>query len=63
MNDALKKDLEQQVQNLYVPLEAANIALYYSNSVEDARVVQALEEQINTLVDALIELDAKELQH
>ena len=62
MNDTLKKDLEQQVQNLYGPLEAANIALYNSNSLEDARVVQALEEQINTLVDALIALDAQELQ-
>ena len=62
MNDTLKKNLEQQVQNLYGPLEAANIALHYSNSLEHARVVHALEEQINTLVDALIELDDQELQ-
>jgi hypothetical protein len=62
MNDTLKKDLEQQVQNLYGPLEAANIALHNSSSVADARVVQALEEQINTLVDALIALDTPEHQ-
>ena len=63
MDDALKKDLEQQVQNLYEPLAAANIAFHNTRSSEDANVVQALEEQINTLIELLMALDAKELQH
>ena len=62
MSEKLKIDLQQQIQSLYGPLEAANIALFKSKSVKDERIVHALEEQMNTLVDKLIELEATEAQ-
>ena len=62
MTQTLKADLEQQMKALYEPLAAANTALYQSKSVADQLVVQKLENQMNKLVDALIELDEREAQ-
>jgi hypothetical protein len=62
MTHTLKADLEQQMKALYEPLAAANTALYQSKSVADQLVVQKLENQMNKLVDALIELDEREAQ-
>ena len=62
MTHTLKADLEQQMKALYAPLAAANTALHQSKSVEDQLVVQKLENQMNKLVDALIELDEREAQ-
>jgi hypothetical protein len=62
MSDAVKNDLQQKLQALYVDLEKANIALFSSKSVEDELVVRALEDQVNELIDTLIEMDAEPLE-
>ncbi|PUE31138.1 hypothetical protein B9Z35_08925 [Limnohabitans sp. Jir61] len=62
MSDAVKNDLQQKLQALYVDLEKANIALFSSKSVENELVVRALEDQVNELIDTLIEMDAEPLE-
>ena len=56
------EDLQRQIDALYGPLAAANIALFKSKSIEDERVVQNLENQMNALVDKLIELESVEVK-
>jgi hypothetical protein len=62
MSGAVKNDLQQKLQALYVDLEKANIALFSSKSVENELVVRALEDQVNELIDTLIEMDAEPLE-
>ena len=62
MSNTRKKDLQQKLESLYAPMEAANISFFYSQSEENERVVLQLEESINALVDELIGLDDIEVQ-
>jgi uncharacterized coiled-coil protein SlyX len=57
MPQKLEADLRNQLQDLYEPLAAANVAFYNSQSAEDKAVVQKLERQMNKLVDQLIALE------
>ena len=62
MSKKIIEDLQQQIDALYGTLAAANIALFKSKSIEDERVVQKLENQMNELVDKLIELESVEIK-
>lgn len=62
MSKKIIEDLQQQIDALYGTLAAANIALFKSKSIEDERVVQKLENQMNALVDKLIELESVEVK-
>jgi hypothetical protein len=57
MPQELEADLRKQLEDLYEPLAAANMAFHYSQSAEDKVAVQKLEKQMNKLVDQLIELE------
>jgi len=62
MSKKIIEDLQQQIDALYGTLAAANIALFKSKSIEDERVVQKLENQMNAMVDKLIELESVEVK-
>jgi hypothetical protein len=57
MLQELEADLRKQLEDLYEPLAAANMAFHNSQSAEDKVAVQKLEKQMNKLVDQLIALE------
>jgi len=57
MPQDLEADLRKQLEDLYEPLAAANMAFHNSQSAEDKVTMQKLEKQMNKLVDQLIALE------
>ncbi|WP_353134788.1 hypothetical protein [Limnohabitans sp.] len=57
MPQKLEAELRKQLEDLYEPLAAANVAFHNSQSAEDKAVVQKFERQMNKLVDQLIALE------
>lgn len=60
MPQELEVDLRKQLEDLYKPLAAANVAFHNSQSAEDKVAVQKLERQMNKLVDQLIALEDRQ---
>jgi hypothetical protein len=57
MPQELEANFRKQLEDLYEPLAAANMAFHNSQSAEDKVAVQKLEKQMNKLVDQLIALE------
>ena len=52
--------LVDTIKSLYVALEAANTAFFYSKSSADEQQVRRLESQMNETIDALVALESRQ---